>query len=173
MQRAKNGTLPASLLTCGVRILKQWGFVQGKAELPFPKKDFWAISNLSQRASWTTDADSNQNYLSIFDPPGSDTMAEDPLIFFPCKADQCDGGTKFNCAPGYTGTLCSECKPGQFFFRGLCHISCEDIEPYGVTTVFGIAAVVSVWLILNFVPSKFPGLSSGVAYGPTALTALL
>ena len=156
----------ASKFTCGVRLWNEGRFVQGKAELPYPKRDFWAAANLSQPASWVTDADSNKNYLSIFDPPGVNTMADFPPIFVPCKADQCDGGTEFACAPGYTGTLCSECKPGQFFFRGLCHISCEDIEPHGVVTVFGIAAVVGVWLILNFIPSKFPSLTSGVAYGP-------
>ena len=144
----------ASNLKCGIRVKDAWCDLQGKAELPFPKGDFWAEANLSQRAAWTKHTDSNQNHLRIFDAPGIDVMPDSPLIFFSCKAGQCDGGTNFSCAEGYTGTMCSECKPGQFFFQGKCSISCDSIEPKGVVTVFGILAVVCVWLIVNFIPSK-------------------
>jgi len=116
--------------------------LQGKAALPFPKPDFWAATNAHTNGT-----------LVIHDSPGVDTILEDPPYFLPCSSGRCLGN--FQCQPGYTGVQCSVCEPGQFFFRGTCDISCADIEPKAVVTVFGIGAVVCVWLILNFVPSKF------------------
>ncbi len=97
---------------------------------------------------------SAKKYLRILEEPGIDHMIMTPPIFFPCNSGQCRGGPNFECAEGYTGRLCSECKRGQFFFRGNCDLSCASIEPAGIVTLFGILAVVCVWLILNFIPSK-------------------
>ena len=115
--------------------------LQGKAALPFPKPDFWAATNAQTNGT-----------LMIHDSPGVDAILEDPPYFLPCSSGRCKGN--FQCQPGYTGVQCSVCEPGQFFFQGKCDISCADIEPKAVVTVFGIGAVVCVWLILNFVPSK-------------------
>ena len=73
----------------------------------------------------------------------------DAPIFYACQAGRCKGGEKFECSPGYTGNLCSECAKGQFYWSGGCGTSCADIEPQGVVTAFGIIAVVIVWLVLN------------------------
>lgn len=134
----------ASCMLCGL----SW---QGKDELPFPARDFWAFANLSQPAAWTKaeSRDKNSNYLSVFDPSGIDEMPLDPPIFHACFAGQCLGGVNFSCAPGYTGTQCFECKVGQFYWQGQCGTSCDDIAPKGVVTFFGIMAVVSVWVIIN------------------------
>ena len=115
--------------------------LQGKAALPYPKPDYWAAANAHTNGT-----------LMIHDSPGVDAILEDPPYFLPCSSGRCLGN--FQCQPGYTGVQCSVCEPGQFFFQGKCDISCADIEPKAVVTVFGIGAVVCVWLILNFVPSK-------------------
>ena len=121
--------------------------LQGKAALPYPKPDFWAAANAHTNGT-----------LMIHDSPGVDTILEDPPYFLPCSSGRCLGN--FQCQPGYTGVQCSVCEPGQFFFQGKCDIPCADIEPSAVVTVFGIGAVVCVWLILNFVPSKSAHLRS-------------
>ena len=47
---------------------------------------------------------------------------------------------------------CFDCKPGQFYWQGTCKTKCDDIHVNGspaVVTVFGILAVMLVWIILN------------------------
>lgn len=129
-------------ITCKIPLhLNRPPVLQGKAALPYPKPDFWAAANAHTNGT-----------LMIHDSPGVDTILEDPPYFLPCSSGRCLGN--FQCQPGYTGVQCSVCEPGQFFFQGKCDISCADIEPKALVTVFGIGAVVCVWLILNFVPSK-------------------
>ncbi len=48
--------------------------------------------------------------------------------------------------------MCNECEIGQFQFKATCDLSCDDVEPAGargVVTIFGILAVMTVWVILN------------------------
>jgi hypothetical protein len=48
--------------------------------------------------------------------------------------------------------MCNECEVGTFQFKGACDISCKDVEPdsaFGVVTIFGILAVMTVWVVLN------------------------
>jgi hypothetical protein len=110
--------------------------LQGKAALPYPKPNFWAATNAHTNGT-----------LMIYDSPGVDTILEDPPYFLPCSSGRCKGN--FQCEPGYTGVQCSVCEPGQFFFRGACDMSCADIEPKAVVTIFGIVAVVTVWYLIN------------------------
>ena len=110
--------------------------LQGKAALPYPKQHFWAATNPHTNGT-----------LMIHDSPGVDNILEDPPYFLPCSSGRCKGN--FQCQPGYTGVQCSVCEPGRFFFRGTCDISCADIEPKAVVTVFGIVAVVTVWYSIN------------------------
>ena len=120
---------------------------QGKAALPTPLQDYWAASELvagSNRSQDVETATSRSRALRVYE--AGDAAAP---IFYPCLAARCKGGERFECMPGYTGTLCSECAQGQFYWRGRCDTSCADIEPQGVVTAFGIIAVVVVWIILN------------------------
>ncbi len=146
---------------------------QGKAQLPYPKKDYWAEANVLQSAAWTSaeSRESNGNYLRVFDASGVDEIPTEPPYFQPCFAGQCIGGANFSCAVGYTGTQCSECKVGQFYWQGQCGTSCADIQPKGVVTLFGILAVVLVWVIINKSAGGMYALT--LAYLPRSAALLL
>ena len=106
--------------------------------------------------------------LQVFDPVGANAISEEPLYFWACATGRCEGGREFQCKPGYTGEQCSVCVKGQFFWQGKCDTACSDVEPdssYGVSTVFGIIAVVLVWTILNkSAGGLFESLDVGIAY---------
>ena len=112
---------------------------QGKSSLPFPSEGYWAS---------TRNVDGRQS-LFVSDPEGADAINAEPPIFFPCSEGQCKGGRNFECVDGYTGALCSECQPGQFYWNSKCDTKCSEIEPQGVVTVFGMLAVVFTWIIIN------------------------
>ena len=111
---------------------------QGKLTLPSPKINFWAASaNLS---------------LIVYDPPGNTTPFEDRPYFFDCgSTDICL--EDFQCAPGYTGKLCKDCKPNQFYWGGRCDYSCSAIGPPWPVTILAMSAVVLVWTALQTVKS--------------------
>jgi hypothetical protein len=117
------------------------GICEGAQALPYPAKNYWAAS-VNQTLS-----------ISSLDPPGAETLAEGAPYFFSCPAGSCKGGREFECYPGHTGVQCSECKRGQFQLNGACGLLCDEIEPAGahglVATVFGIMAVMFVWVVLN------------------------
>jgi hypothetical protein len=88
----------------------------------------------------------------VYDPPGVDAIPDSPPIFFLCASDRCKGGASYSCLDGYEGVQCGDCKQGQFYYRGQCEIKCDDINVNGsptTVTVFGIIAVVIVWIVLN------------------------
>jgi hypothetical protein len=90
--------------------------------------------------------------VSAKDRPGANEIDTDPPYFFACPAGQCTGQKDFGCVKGYTGVMCNECRVGQFQFKAACDLSCDDIEPagaHGVVTIFGILAVMVVWVVLN------------------------
>ena len=116
------------------------GICEGEAKLPFPKENYWAASSNGRLTIYASD------------PAGIDNLDADPPIFLSCPAGQCKGGKDYACVPGYTGVQCNECVVGTFQFKAACDISCEDIEPasaFGVVTIFGILAVMIVWIVLN------------------------
>jgi hypothetical protein len=87
--------------------------------------------------------------LTSLDPPGVEYLPDDPPFFFACGAGRCKGGKKFECAEGYTGVQCSECEIGRFQFRGGCETKCADLGNPTAVTIFGILAVIIVWVIMN------------------------
>ena len=133
---------------------------QGRSRLPYPKKDYWAESKFGA--------------LKIYDPPGrvlvlptalqctcrgfkfltvccsagSDTIIVND-VFVACAAGRCQGGINFSCSDGYKGNQCSECNEGQFYWQGTCDTKCSDLGSEGAVTVFGIIAVMVVWIVLN------------------------
>ena len=112
---------------------------QGKSSLPFPSEGYWA----------STRSVDGRRSLFVSDPEGADAINAEPPFFFSCNEGQCKGGTSFECADGYTGALCSECQPGQFYWNSKCDTKCSEIEPQGVVTVFGMLAVILTWIIIN------------------------
>ena len=91
-----------------------------------------------------------RSQLRLADLPGNDYVLEEPLIFVACAPDRCLGN--FACVDGYTGVQCFECEPGQFYWQGTCNTPCHDIhvnDSPALITVFGILAVVLVWVVLN------------------------
>ena len=125
----------------------QFVLQQGGTQLPYPQKDFWAAADFIR--SSTNGSSEVTTLLKVTDPPGLDSIPESPAVFFACAAGRCLGGETFECVPGYTGIACSTCKKGQFFWNSNCQTRCDQIEPQGVVTVFGIIAVVLVWILLN------------------------
>jgi hypothetical protein len=124
--------------------------VKGMSNLPVPKENFYALSRKVVVPNNTSVATASSiGALLVFDTPRLDALPAEPPIFVACLAGKCQGGPEFKCNKGYTGILCSECEPEQFYWNGRCDTSCEDISPRGVTTVLGIIAVIIVWLILN------------------------
>jgi hypothetical protein len=122
---------------------------EGKDALPFPKKDYWAITKNAVLVAANTSAGGASNesrQLLVFDATGLTGIPITPGYFQQCSTNpaRCKGGSNFECNPGYEGIMCSDCKVGQFYFRGACDISCSDIEPQGAVTVFGILAVIAV-----------------------------
>jgi hypothetical protein len=112
--------------------------LQGKSSLPFPSIGYWASSRI---------VDSRQS-LFVNDPEGADAIPAFPPFFFQCDG-QCKGGPNFECVDGYTGTQCSECQPGQFYWNSKCDTKCSDIEPQAAVSIFGMIAVIFVWIIIN------------------------
>jgi hypothetical protein len=112
---------------------------QGGAELPYPLPGYWGATDLQSKIP----------ALAVLDPPGLDLLPDDPPFFFACGAGMCKGGKKFECAEGYTGVQCSECEIGYFQFRGACETKCADLGDPTAVTIFGIFAVMIVWVLMN------------------------
>ena len=131
-----------------IELVGRCNCIQGKAALPVPKKDYWALTTYANTTS-AGDNNTSRAELLVFDETGLTEIPSTPAFFAQCSTNpaRCKGG--FECNPGYEGIMCSECAIGQFYFRGACDVNCSDIEPQGVVTVFGILAVVAVWVILN------------------------
>ena len=141
--------------------------MQGKSFLPFPQRDFWgpsirrAAAAIESPASVSSDArvaeatvQNFTKYLKVYEPKGAYTdvstdMPDDPPYFLPCEVGRCAGGD-FACEFGYEGTRCSECMTGQFLWRSTCSTKCSDLGNTTAATVFGIIAVVLVWIFMNF-----------------------
>ncbi len=120
--------------------MKLQGFKDGTNYLPYPKPGYWAVpSNGTLFIDFTAD------------PVGADKIdVLKPLLFRSCDPGRCEGGPNFTCIQGYTGLQCSECVPNMFNFQANCKSSCEDLGNPTAVTIFGIAAVVTVWLVMNF-----------------------
>ena len=114
--------------------------MQGRSQLPYPLPGYWAL---------TVDANGSKA-LYVNDAIGATTISTTPLIFRSCDLGKCQGGSEFACEDGYTGLQCSECVKDMFNFQGVCENRCEDLGNPTAVTIFGIAAVVTVWLIMNF-----------------------
>ena len=141
--------------------------VQGKSILPFPQKGYWgpsircdaaAINKPASRRSDEKDAEAVvkafARSLEVYEPKGAYTdettdIPDDPPYFLECDAGRCGGGD-FACEFGYEGMLCSECSKGQFLWRSTCSTKCSDLGNTTAATVFGIIAVVLVWIFMNF-----------------------
>ena len=123
---------------------------QGKSSLPYPTLGYWASSRVAD----------GRPTLFVQDEEGADVIPADPPFFFQCEG-QCKGGTNFECLDGYTGTQCSECQPGQFYWNSKCDTKCSEIEPQGAVSVSGMIAVIAVWIIINnSAGGMYAGLSS-------------
>ena len=119
---------------------KLQGFKDGLNHLPYPKEGYWAVTR-----NGTLFIDFNT------DPVGADKIdVLKPLLFRSCDSGRCLGGSKFECEEGYRGLQCSECVPNMFNFQANCQSKCEDLGNPTAVTIFGIAAVVTVWLVMNF-----------------------
>jgi hypothetical protein len=117
------------------------GVCQGKAALPYPDKNYYAVVNEDEFAA--------SKSIKLSDARGISTIPSDPPIFVQCGQGRCKGGPRFECEHGYRGTACAECSSGQFYWNGKCDTDCKDIEPQGAVTVFGIIGVIIVWIVLN------------------------
>ena len=118
----------------------------GKAALPFPQKQYWAMSEVQQN--------STSRSLKILNPPGVDPpISALTSIFFQCNSERCKGGPEFECETGYTGPLCFECQPNRFYWMGTCKTACDEIEPRALVTIIGMMTVVFVWYIFYMMTS--------------------
>ena len=125
-------------------------FWQGKAKLPFPKEGYWGQASVTTRPTSISGTNASiTTSLVTFEPSGVLEISEDPPYFLPCAIGSCKGKDAFECEAGYTGVQCSECTPGQFLWRSTCSTKCSDLENPTAVTVFGIAAVIAVWILMN------------------------
>ena len=140
--------------------------MQGKSSLPFPQKGFWGPSirrdaaAINKPASRRSDEKAAEavvkafaRSLEVYEPKGAYTdnatdMPADPPYFLRCEVDRCAGGD-FACEFGYEGMRCSECSKGQFLWRSTCSTKCSDLGNTTAATIFGILAVVIVWILMN------------------------
>ncbi len=135
--------------------------MQGKVFLPFPKEGFWgpsirraaaAINKPASRRSDEKDAEAIAKAfarsLEVYEPDNATDMPADPPYFLHCEVDRCAGGD-FACEFGYEGMRCSECSKGQFLWRSTCSTKCSDLGNTTAATIFGILAVVIVWILMN------------------------
>ena len=140
--------------------------MQGKSYLPVPKKGFWgpsirrdaaAVNKPASRRSDDKDPEAILKAftrgLEVYEPKGAYTdettdMPDDPKYFLECDVGRCAGGD-FACEFGYEGMRCSECTKGQFLWRSTCSTKCSDLGNTTAATIFGILAVVIVWILMN------------------------
>jgi hypothetical protein len=130
---------------------------KGYNVLPYPQEGFWAV---------TTGSGSNATLYIDYtqDPEGSASInTQSPVMFRSCDVGRCKGGPGYECGPGYTGLQCSECVPNMFNFQASCVNTCESLGNPTAVTIFGIAAVVTVWLVMNF-QTQFECLDAGVSF---------
>ena len=129
--------------------------MQGKSFLPFPQPGYWGVSIRVPAVTINNQAPVENVYieLKVYEPIGSYTnttdIPVDPPYFLACDTGRCAGQQGFACEPGYEGTQCSECMKGQFLWRSTCSTSCSDLTDTNAVTVFGISAVVLVWIFMN------------------------
>ena len=136
--------------------------MQGKSYLPFPKKDYWGPSiqpdaaAINKPVSRRSDEEERREAvvkaytrsLEVYEPYNATDMPDDPPYFLPCDVGRCGGGD-FACELGYEGMRCSECSKGQFLWRSTCSTKCSDLGNTTAATIFGILAVVIVWILMN------------------------
>jgi len=61
--------------------------------------------------------------------------------------------------------MCSVCEKNRFFWKGTCDTKCADYQEIGAITVFGIIAVLIVWIVINKSASgEFECLDVGLSY---------
>ena len=71
-----------------------------------------------------------------------------PRIFWECSGELCEGGVEFACALGQSGPMCAQCSDGWTRIAGACRQCFDDWRDW-LVAIFGIAAVLCIWIALN------------------------